>query len=405
LGKLPCKKLLSPGPEPEDIVPGHQNNSYGSIFARTIGPGLSAFPFWKGRVALYAILKALGISAGDEVILPAYTCVVVPNAVRRAGAKPVYADILPDSYHIDPAQVQALLGPKTRAVLLQHTYGIPACLQEIMTLAGRQGIPVIEDCAHVLGTTLNGKHLGLLGDAAFFSSQWSKPYTTGLGGIAVTRRPDLAARLGEIQQGFRPPSRSAQLRLAAQYRLYRRFFNPRLYWTAQSILHLLSRCGLFVGSSNDSELAGELPSDHEWRMSDFQKQVGTGQLPKAVQDLGRRRRLAGHYDEVLRMQGWSIPARTPETVLLRYPLQVKDKPALLEQARRARVELGCWFETPLHPAPLEAHAVFGYRLGDCPNAELAAAQAVNLPMHDRIDLQEAQRILQFFLSHASPALP
>lgn len=75
---------------------------YEAAFARLIAPDARAFAFWKGRVALYAILKALGIGPGDEVILPAFTCVVVPNAIRFTGAKPVYADIAPGGYNIDP---------------------------------------------------------------------------------------------------------------------------------------------------------------------------------------------------------------------------------------------------------------------------------------------------------------
>ncbi len=219
-------------------------SSYENQFASYLGPDVSAFAFWKGRVALYAILKALEIGDGDEVIIPGFTCVVVPNAVRFAGARPVYVDIPANGYNLDLAEVAAAITPKTKALVIQHTFGIPADLEKLLPLAEKHKLFVIEDCAHTLGTQYKGQLLGSFGHAAFFSSQWSKPYTTGLGGIAATRDPDLASRLRVIQAGFDSPTGQAQLRLFVQYRLYQQFFTPALYWRAQSLLHSLGHLGL-----------------------------------------------------------------------------------------------------------------------------------------------------------------
>ena len=145
-----------------------------------------AFTFWKGRTALFAILRALGIGPGDEVILPAFTCVVVPNAIRFTGATPVYADIAPNTYNIDPEDVCKKVTSKTCALIIQHSFGIPAELDSLLEVAKLYDLPVIEDCAHALGSRYRAQQVGTFGKAAFFSSQWSKPYTTGLGGIAVT---------------------------------------------------------------------------------------------------------------------------------------------------------------------------------------------------------------------------
>jgi dTDP-4-amino-4,6-dideoxygalactose transaminase len=255
-------------------------HAYEELFAAKLGTGSEAFSFWKGRAGLYAILKAMGITGGDEVILPGYTCVVVPGAIRHAGATPVYADIRAADYNIDPASVENLITSRTRAVIAQHTYGIPADIEALASLASAHNLALIEDCAHVLvGSQHRNRFLGTFGDAAFFSSQWSKPYTTGLGGMVVTSDRELSARLRSLQREFRRPPRMQALRLRTQYALYRRFFKPELFWSGQRYFHLLSRLGLFVGSSSTSELNGGQPCDLSWTMGEFQKRAG----------------MAGHY--------------------------------------------------------------------------------------------------------------
>jgi perosamine synthetase len=111
------------------VADGH--SPYETAFAAYFDPAAHAFSFWKGRVALYAILLALDLEPGDEVILPGFTCVVVPNAVRLASCKPVYVDIEPDSYHLDPAGVEAAITSRTRAILVQHTFGMPGPLEAV----------------------------------------------------------------------------------------------------------------------------------------------------------------------------------------------------------------------------------------------------------------------------------
>ena len=167
-------------------------------------PANHVFTFWKGRIALYGILKALGIGPGDSVIVPGYTCAAVAGAVKFVGASPVYADIDPELY--SPSLVgysDALEGhsrSRVKALMLQHTYGIPADVPRIVGWARKQGIAVIEDCAHAIGTLYRREdgcwqEVGNAGDAAFFSSQWSKPVSTGLGGWLVTSDQGLAERM------------------------------------------------------------------------------------------------------------------------------------------------------------------------------------------------------------------
>jgi hypothetical protein len=134
------------------------------------------FTFWKGRVALYAILKALNLGPGDAVFMPGYTCQVVPSAVIFLGAKPVYADVEEKSYNLSLETLEASWrknnGILPKAVIIQHTYGIPVEAGPIIAWARSEGLSIIEDCAHILGSSYRGIPCGQLGDAAFFSSQW-----------------------------------------------------------------------------------------------------------------------------------------------------------------------------------------------------------------------------------------
>ena len=377
-----------------------RESPYEHDFAATLGEGLSARSFWKGRVALFAILRALGIGPGDEIVLPGFTCVVVPNAMRLAGATPVYADIEAGGYNIDPALAAEQVTERTRALLIQHTFGIPARIDELLELARRHDLLVIEDCAHVIGGEHEGHRLGAVGDAAFFSFQWSKPYTTGLGGMAVVPAGPIGDRLEAVQGGAVLPPRAARIRLWAQFQAYRRVFTPRLAWPAQDVLRAASARGLLVGSSSGAELEGEMPTDHGWRMGPAQERAGQQRLPGVAERNSHARSLARLYDERLAAAGWPPAPRPEGTALLRYPMQVANKDRLLSAAREAHVEMGSWFESPLHPVELDKHARFGYAEGQCPRAELAARQLVNLPLHPRVSEPEAMRVAGFFLQHA-----
>src|SRR5512135_1616150 len=127
--------------------------------------GLRLFPFYKGRVALFAILKAMGVNTGDEVIVPGFTCVVVPNAVIYNRALPVFVDIDGATYNIDPGKIEAKITKKTRAIIVQHTFGVPAEMDGITEIAKAHNLFLIEDSCHTLGSRYKGKPVGAFGDA------------------------------------------------------------------------------------------------------------------------------------------------------------------------------------------------------------------------------------------------
>ena len=127
--------------------------------------------YFKGRVALYALLKAFDIGVGDEVIVPAFTCVAVINPIVYLGARPVYVDIGPRTYTIDPGRIERAITPRTKVILAQNTFGLSADLDSIVEIAKRHHIWVIEDCAQGFGGFYKERPNGTTGDASFFSTQ------------------------------------------------------------------------------------------------------------------------------------------------------------------------------------------------------------------------------------------
>jgi perosamine synthetase len=350
--------------------------------------------FWKGRVALYAILRALRIGAGDEVIVPAFTCVAVPNAVLYAGATPVYVDIDEATYTADPAAVQAAVGSRTRAVLAQNTFGLSSDLDALRAAAAAQGAVVIDDCTHGLGGTYRGRPNGAAADAAFYSTQWSKPISTGLGGIAVTTDAQLARELAGLEGAAREPSVADRALLGAMLIARERIATPRTIRAGRAAYRAVSRAGLVPGSSSRDELEGaEMPESFVARMSGFQSRLAARRLATLGAKLRRRRAVAERYSAWLSAHG-ATPAHEPDAAdhaFLRYPLRVRERDAFVAEAGRRRVDLGDWFHSPLYPIEGDLGR-WGYRWGTNPVAERVASQIVNLPTDVAPDGRELEAV-------------
>ena len=371
-------------------------SAYEDQFAGLFPKDLQAFAFWKGRVALYAILESLGIGPGDEVIMPGFTCVVVPNAVLYRGAIPIYVDIEETSFTMDVRDIEQKITSRTRAIIVQHTYGIPAEMDAIMAVAAQAGVAVIEDCAHALGSTYKDRMVGSIGDAAFFSSQWSKPYTTGMGGMAVTADRNMSRKLASVQAQYSTPGLKEVSLLRLQMAIYHKFFTPRLFWIATRTLKVLSKTGLFIASSSKEELVGAKPVGYEKRMSEFQALCGLRELSHLKENLASREQFTSWYSQLLRNAGFEPLTIPPggKAVLVRYPLLVKNKPAVLAEAQRRSIEIGNWFDSVIHPSgsPLRD---MGYSPGQCPVAERVVRHIVNLPLHRRVSENDVQRTVDF----------
>lgn len=385
-------------------VVGRRLNEYERAFAAATGSSY-AIGFWKGRVAFFAALKALGIREGDEVVMPAYTCMVIPAAVTFAGAKPVYVDIEPTYCTLDPDGLEAAITPRTRAVMIQHTYGWPAVgLDRIADITRKHGLPVIEDCCHALGTSVGRTHVGNFGVAGFFSTQWSKPFTTGLGGTLVCNDREFRDRVCRVRDELASsPSATTAAQLAWQMLVYRAVVFPSTMALARNAYRWLTSRAILTGSTAKKEYCGWQP-DYLKRMCEVQAAAGLCELGQLRRTIEHRHDLARYYADGLREAGWSVPTwpSGADVTLLRFPVRVANKAEALQRADKQLVELGDWFVRPLH-SHLAAQEEYGYATGMCPHADRAANEIVNLPMHGRIHERTARRVLAFLNATCRPA--
>jgi len=158
-----------------------------------------------GTAALEIALRAVGVRAGDEVIVPPYTFIASASSALTVGAIPVFADVDPDTYNLDPSKVEAAITEKTKAILAVHLGGRPADMDGIMAVARKHGLKVIEDAAQAHGAAWRGRRVGAIGDAGTFSFQSSKNLTAGEGGIVLTNDPEVHARAWSLHNCGRVP--------------------------------------------------------------------------------------------------------------------------------------------------------------------------------------------------------
>src|SRR3989440_7847418 len=201
---------------PAQLVRGAKIEEYEEAFARTVGVKY-AVSFSSARVGLYGLLRALGVGEGAEVLLSVPTHIVVANAIRYTGARPVYVDCRLEDYNIDLAEAERRITPRSRVLLLQHTFGVPVEMDTALAFARRHNLVVIEDCVHALGARYDGRQVGTFGHAAFFSTEETKTISTVMGGMAVTNDADLAARLRTFQASCSLPRVSLSARYLTKF--------------------------------------------------------------------------------------------------------------------------------------------------------------------------------------------
>lgn len=374
------------------------NFSY--IFKSQIADYLSinrqnVFLFWKGRVALYAILKAIGIKEGDEVILPAFTCVVAVNPIIYLGARPVYVDIDPKTYNIDPKKIERKITSKTKAILAQNTFGLSADLEAIFELAREHNLFVIEDCAHGFGGFYKGKP-GTIAHASFFSTQWNKPFSTGLGGFAVTKNSEIAKKLRVMEKSFARPSAKDEIVLKTLL-FVRGKLGTGLYWPAIKTYRWLSKKNLILGSSQGEELESPVkPDGFEKGFSGIQSKRGGKELESFDKILEHRKNIAALYKEIL-LDMQIEPPYEPDYAVhtyLKFPLLIKDRMKFFKLAEKEKIELGDWFLSPIHPVTGNFE-LWHYRWGENPVAEKISEHIVNLPTHIEITETHVDKIAEF----------
>jgi dTDP-4-amino-4,6-dideoxygalactose transaminase len=268
----------------------------------------------------------------------------------------------------------------------------------IRQIADTNSIPVVEDCCLALGSEYKGQKVGTFGKAAYFSFQWNKPYTTGLGGMALTDDINLAGRIESLQaREMCSPSWKEAVMLSVQLIVYRLFIYPRTTALAQALFRYLTKKGAVIGSSSMAEYEPVMPPDFFKGGCAAQARRGLRQIRKIEHNITHRRKMTEFYNQLLTERDWPVPQydkSTMQPVMVRYPVRIAEKNDALAEAAGRGIELGSWFECPLHPieTPL---AAYDYEPGMCPEAEKASNEVVNLPLHPRANEATAQRTVEF----------
>lgn len=364
-----------------ELDAGPHIQAYERRFAEAAGTEF-AFSFASGRMGLYAMLEALKIGPGDEVIVPAFTCVVVPNAILYRGARPVYVDIGPRTFNIDVQKIEEKITHKTKAILAQHTFGLVCDIDAIAEIAERYGITVIEDGAHALGAVHGGRAVGSLTRVAFFSTDHSKVISTSTGGIVTTSDPDLARTLAAMQAGTPFLSRRRIRAILATFVAEYLLFHPGLYPVGKYAHGVLSKLRLWPYFYDELSLTKPARYPYPARLSNAQAQIGLSQLALLDANLTWRRRLAKHYEAWIGAYQGLLNSDGSNHAFLRYTFLVDHRDAW-EKHFSPVLDMGVWFRTIAGGRDHNLDEI-GYAPGSCPVAEEVARHCVNLPTHQRI---------------------
>lgn len=351
------------------------------------------FLYWKGRVALFALLRAMGVQSGDEVILPAFTCVAVPNAILYLDAVPKYVDIDPTVLNPSIEHIKAAITTNTKCIIIQNTFGLSYQVEEIVQLAKKHGIFTIEDCTHGFGGTYNGLPNGSYCDAAFFSTQWNKPYSTGIGGFALVNNETLLPALVAVNQTLHQPSKSKSALLGLLIKSRPWLMNESNYWFLIRLYRRLSKMGVVVGSSSSTELCSiQLPKNYFSAMSQVQIEAGLKGIDYLSDQLQLRRKNGEQYQAFLTsIDKWHYPEEIIKNhSFLKYPIFVKNRGAFLKKAEYAKIRLNDWFLSPIHPVQ-EHFELWGLNLNEFPRGRDASAHILNLPT----DTLRIHKVLDF----------
>jgi perosamine synthetase len=344
--------------------------------------GLSdAVSFSAARVGFHGVLGCLGIGPGHEVLLQAPTHAVVVNAIRYRGAVPVYVDCEPQTCNIDLDEAERLISTRTRAILVQHTFGVPADLDRAVEFADQHGLTLIEDCVHSLGATFRDRPIGTFGRAAFFSTEESKIISTTMGGM-VLGDPDLLRSLRAYQATCEWPSSREVVSYLVKYLAYGVLTSPAVHHYARRAYEGSGGHHPFVRPSSDVERRGLRPPTYERRLSNAQARLGLRALDHLDANLAHRRKLAAIYASRLPGAGGlaTTDARS-RPAYVRYPVVVSDRRTAID-ALAPYLRGDTWFDQPVQAAV--AIEDFGYQRGSCPTAEYLVDHLINLPTHPHV---------------------
>lgn len=353
------------------------------------------FTFNSGRSAEFALLQALGIGDDDEVLIQAFTCVAVPNSILWTRGRPVYVDI-DKTLNIDATDAEKKITKKTRAIIVQHTFGIPAQMDKIIALARKHKLILIEDCAHSLGATYKGQKVGTFGDAAFFSFGRDKVVSSVFGGVAMVKDSAVANKLAKNYQTLSQPSflwivqqLLHPILFALILPLYASGLGKLLLVIAQK-LHLLS-FPVYREEKN-----GIKPSVFPALLPNALAALAYHQLKKLERFNHIRHEHAAYYREHIRSTKFPDVAGS---IYLRFPIRSDNAAQLLAEGRKRGIILGNWYDECVAPAGVDKKAVC-FDGSTVPHALQAAAHVVNLPTYPTLTGQQRDSVVKMINTYA-----
>ncbi len=386
------------------------------------------FAFNSGRSAFLAILKGLNFEPGAEILLQAFTCNAAVNPIIWSGLRPVFVDIERETLNLDPQDFKKKITPKSRAVLVQHTFGLPVKLAEIEKICQKYNLILIEDCAHSLGAEYGSRvkrenhpapskegagsstfqpryasgKVGTFGKASFFSFGRDKVISSVYGGMAVANDSRLAQKIKEFQEKCAFPS---------YFWIFQQLLHPILthyliiplygfFGAGRWLLLFFQKIKVLSKAVHNLEKKGERPSYFPKKMPQVLAILALNQLRKLKRFNKHREKIAKFYDENLKDLKVFLAKKEKERIYLRYPILIESQETskILNQLRKRKIFLdNGWQKTPVVP-PDTVQEKMEYQWGSCPTAEKVAKEIINLPLHINISLKEARRITKFLKS-------
>jgi dTDP-4-amino-4,6-dideoxygalactose transaminase len=371
-------------------------------FAGMFGRDFKALAVNSGRSAEYLILKALGVTDGDEVAIQAFTCVAVPNSIRWLGAKPVFVDV-DKTFNIDIKDLAKKVNEKTKAVIVQHTFGIPASMDAIKKTirqakkgGAKKNIAIIEDCAVSLGAKYKKRKVGTLGDVSFFSFGRDKVVSSVFGGMILTKDKRLYELLKIKRDRLIYPSpfwTIQQLLHPIMFQLVLSLYNIGVgkFTLGKMTLFALQRIGILSRAVCKAEKIGSQPKRFPQKMPGALAILALNQLGKLKRFNSHRRKIAEVYFRKLKGSKFTLPSKAPGSIWLRYPVLARNALEIENYTKKKGVLLGDWYRKPV--VPISDPYLVGYIKDSCPNAEKYSQEIINLPTYSGLTKKDAELVV------------
>lgn len=346
-----------------------------------------AISFSSCRNALYCVLKALDI-CDSEIILPAYTCVVVAHAVVLSKNIPVFVDISLYDFNMNLDILGRMLSPKTKAVIATSLFGYPIRIDEVRRLCGKD-ILVIHDCALAPGVKLNGVDFNNESDVMMFSLNVRKPITALGGGIITTNNKDIYEKVKSFRdKNLRKYSFSQKLSKSLFFLSQFIAFNKTIYALTDYLAnetHLLDK--FLVDYSEDVD---NIPEYYFKPLLNSQARIGLIQLDKHDEMVNKRQEIARfYYENLINEKSIILPPIVDGAIYSHYVIRVKNRQEFISKMRKKGISIGSYFDYCIP----ELNAYRKYKKGDYPNSVICSNEVVNLPNHPGLSYKELNCIV------------